>query len=680
MAGIRVGIDLGTTYSAIAYVDDSGSPKMIETDWGEDTTPSVVAVTDGGFIVGHEAKDLQASGSESAFSAFKRFMGGSHRYYAGDREFSPEQLSSILLKHMREVAERISGKEIESAVITCPAYFNEFQRKATKKAGEDAGLKVLDLVNEPTAASVYYGFKKGANGTIMTFDLGGGTFDITILDIEDGNIAVRATKGDSALGGKDWDAELCGIVLSKFQEETGESFGNDREFMCRMIVDSEKMKRELSSRNDAKMRISYNGCSATVAVTRDEFEEATSYLVDKTMSICRDLLSEMGMSWKDIDHVLLVGGSTRMPAIRSAIREESRTDVIIHEDTDLAVAKGAALLANAQEGRIRIRRKDQGMGIKTVSMSFKDVTPFGLGTLVTDPGFTRYINRIMIARNSPIPAKGRRTVKIQPGNYTEKLDIYTIQGDSENPLDLGNKVLNLAVAKDIENDGGGVDIDIDFEYDRSGMVKVTAFQGDRALRMETGTVPENCAWMGKPPVAEKIAGGRKFIILTVDLSGSMSGSPLKEAIREMCRFAKMIKDAEFALVAFADSSKEVSGFTSPSNILSKIESLNSVNVGGGTSCNPLNKQVYTLANEASGKGKVFVVTLTDGQWYGDDTVESSVKSLKDLKVECIGIGFGDVDRSFIRKISSSDKSALQTRSGGLGKTLSSIASDIGGSK
>ncbi len=680
MAGIKVGIDLGTTYSAIAYVDDSGTPRMIETDWGEDTTPSVVAVTDDGYIVGHEAKEFQASGTENAFSTFKRFMGSSHRYYAGDREFSPEELSSMLLKRMKEVAEKVSGKEIEGAVITCPAYFNEFQRKATKKAGEDAGLKVLDLVNEPTAASVYYGFKKGANGTLMTFDLGGGTFDITILDIADGNITVKATKGDSALGGKNWDSELCDIVSAKFQEETGDSFENDKEFMCKMIVDSEKMKKELSSRNDAKMRINYGGSAVTISVSRDEFEEATSYLVDKTISICRDLLAEMGMKWSDIDHVLLVGGSTRMPAVRSAIKNESKTDVIIHEDTDLAVAKGAALLANAQEGKIRIHKKEQGMGVRTVNMSFKDVTPFGLGTLVTDPGFTKYLNKIMIARNSAIPAKGRRTVKIQPGNYTTKLDIYTIQGESENPLDVGNKVLYLTVAKEIENDGDGVEIDIDYEYDRSGMVKVTAYQGERLLKMETGVVPDNCAWMGRPPVAEKIAGGKKYIILTIDLSGSMSGNPLKEAINEMCKFAKMIKDAEFALVAFADSSKEVSGFTTPGNILSKIESLNSVNVGGGTSCNPLNKQVYSLAKSVAGKGKVFVVTLTDGQWYGDNTVESSIKSLKELKVECIGIGFGDVDRTFIRKISSSDKSALKASFGGLGRTLSSIASDISGSK
>ncbi len=281
------------------------------------------------------------------------------------------------------------------------------------------------------------------------------------------------------------------------------------------------------------------------------------------------------------------------------------------------------------------------------------------------------------------PRHSRRTVAIQPGNYTDKLDIYTIQGDSEKPLDIGNKVLNLHVAKGIQNDGGGVAIDIDFEYDRSGMVKVTAYQGGRALDMETGSVPADCSWMGKPPVMEKsFVAAQRYIILVIDLSGSMCGDPLKEAMEEMCSFAGKLSKCKFALVAFGNTSKQVSGFVDSASILKSIRSLERVNVGSGTSCNPLNKEVYKLAKQARDvkNAEIFVVTLTDGQWYGGaENVDGSIRDLKKMDVRCIGIGFGGVDSAFIRKLSSSDKSALSANYGDLGKAFSSIASDIDGS-
>lgn len=685
MSGLKVGIDLGTTYSAISYVDANNTPQIIETDYGELTTPSVVAVTPRGFVVGQAAKEIESNGAEGVFSGFKRHMGSDAKFLAFDKYYTPVQLSTELLRHIKRIAEKESEQKIESAVITCPAYFDQFQREATRKAGEDAGLNVIDLVNEPTAASIYYGLKKSASGTIMTYDLGGGTFDVTILRFSGDDIKVIGTKGDSKLGGKDWDRVIYGIMYDRYTEETDDYF-DDVATECGLMVQAENVKHQLSKSASVKTSVVHAGKKVVVTVDRDEFETLSKPLVSSTMDVCESLLDDLDMEWSDLDHILLIGGSTRLPAVRRMVKERSGIDVIIHEDTDVAVAKGAALLANASAGSVvfgvtrTAPNQASGLSVRT----FRDVTGHGLGTLVTDADFTKYLNQIMIERNSPIPASSRRRFQIPKHNKTDHLDVYVIQGESEYPLDSGNRILNMYVAKGLDNDGKGLEIDIDFKYDNSGMVQIEAFQGKKSLLIEKGTVPEDVSWMGRPPVAEVIdIRQEKYIILALDMSGSMYGKPMKEAIDAMKGFVRDLADDMFAVVLFSDRVMKLHGFESSDATRSALDTIPNYDTGAGTNANPITHPIMEeLLNEALERtqgieNSVFVVTLTDGEWYGAGCDPSSkVQEYTRKGAGCIGIGFGHVSKEMIRKLSSTDASALKANYGGLKSTFSAIASNI----
>ncbi|MBO4798179.1 MAG: Hsp70 family protein, partial [Candidatus Methanomethylophilaceae archaeon] len=244
---MKVGIDLGTTYSAVAYVDGTGQPVIIKNEFGDETTPSIIAFTGGEISVGREARELQAAGISTVVSSFKRNMGDpDFSFSAGGRSYDATELSAILLRHMKEAAEARTGEKIESCVISVPAYFNDLQRSATLEAGRMAGLSVEMLVHEPTAASVCYGMKNAGDCTLMTFDLGGGTFDITILRIVDGSIEVVGTLGDPNLGGKDWDEVVKEILAEQFFDEFSVDLLSDDEFMTRFSVEAEKIKKMLS--------------------------------------------------------------------------------------------------------------------------------------------------------------------------------------------------------------------------------------------------------------------------------------------------------------------------------------------------------------------------------------------------------------------------------------------------
>lgn len=680
--GIKVGIDLGTTFSAVAFVGPSGTPEIIENEWGEQITPSVVAYKDGEYIVGNEAKNMESCGMRDVFSAFKRYMGSTdQRYYIDDDELTAQNLSAILLKHMKKVAEEKIGDTIDEAVITCPAYFNEFQRRATLAAGHEAGLKVTGLINEPTAASVYYGFKNDADGKILTYDLGGGTFDVSILDISKGNISVCASRGDSFLGGKDWDQEILVLLSDAFQNDTGSTFENDDMFYARFMAEAETVKRKLTSTSSVKTPIIYDDQRSDVTITREEFDDATAHLVQRTLDICDETLSDMNMNWSDLRGILLIGGSTRMPSVRDALKNHSGIPVIIHEDTDLAVAKGAALLANASNGTVHLLRAKSGADKKEASIELKDVTSHALGTLVTNKERTRYINKIMIPRNTPIPAVGKRTVEIGKGNHTDKLDIYVIQGDEEDPVNPSNKIVNRAVAEEIRNDGNGVRIDIDYKYDINGMVNISAYQDGRSLRIVHGHVPEDISWMGEPPKDDEMElPSKRYVILAIDTSGSMGGFPMMEVHESLKEFMQTLENTEFAMVVFGTRTQKVCNFLSAENAMVYIPSIKAGMVGEGTNANPLRHEVRELVKEViSPTNEVFVVTLTDGEWYGEGKhPEKDVAELAEMGVKCIGIGFGVVSKSMILKLSSSEKSALTAKYNALKQTFSTIAAEIYG--
>ncbi|MBR6204599.1 MAG: Hsp70 family protein [Candidatus Methanomethylophilaceae archaeon] len=668
---MKVGIDLGTTYSAVAYVNSAGQPEVVKNEFNEETTPSIVAFSDGDIIVGREARELQAAGLSTVVSSFKRNMGDpDYSFSCEGKSYTAADLSAILLRHMKEVTEERMGWTIDSAVITVPAYFNDLQKAATLEAGRAAGLNVEMLVHEPTAASVCYGMKNSRDCTLMTFDLGGGTFDITILRIVDGSIEVVGTLGDPNLGGKDWDNVVMDILADQFQDEFYIDLRTEEEFLTKFSVEAEKVKKMLSFNSPIRVPLKFCGRSMVATVDREDFEFRSSGLVQSTVSMCETLLSEHGMSWSDLSDIILVGGSTRLPAIREALREASGVNLIVNEDTDTAVAKGAALLANSNEGRIS-RRTQTGEDSGRI-MRVSDAIAHSLGALAENEDGTRYVNDVIIPRGSKIPVTEKRQFEIKQWNFTKKIDIYTMQGESRMPLEC--TVLKMVTAEGINNDGSGAKIDIEYSYDRSGMVEVRAFQDGRALDMVKGEVPEDISWMGKPIERKKQEQVPLYVILSVDLSGSMSGTPKKNAIKAAHKFVSMLPQAKFAVIAYADKTKVLCTDCSSRTVGLHIDALAATNVGGSNSAHPFDD---ILRISPSSGCRVFEITLTDGMWYCCPEAIRSANKCMERGIGCIAVGFGSADYSFLKKISSMDEGALMSSAEGLVETFSTIASTIG---
>ncbi len=664
---MKVGIDLGTTYSAVAYVDETGQPVIIKNEFDEETTPSIIAFADGDIRVGREARELQAAGLSTVVSSFKRNMGDAgYRFECDGKSYTATDLSAILLRHMKEVAEERMGREIESAVITVPAYFNDLQKGATLDAGRQAGFNVEMLVHEPTAASVCYGMKNSKNGTLMTFDLGGGTFDITILRIENGSIDVVGSLGDPNLGGKDWDDVVKEILIEQFYDEFAIDLSTDDFFDTTFSVEAEKIKKMLTFNSPIRVPLRFAGRSMVATVTREDFEFRSSGLVESTISMCERILADLHMTWSDLSDIILVGGSTRLPAIRRALAETG-VHLIINEDTDTAVAKGAALLSISDEGRIS-KRSSTGDGRL---MKVSDAIAHSLGALAENEDGTAYVNDIIIRRSTKIPAVEKRRFEIRPGNLTDKIEIYTMQGESRHPLEC--TVLKMVTAEDVENDGRGVKVDIEYSYDRSGMVNVQAFQDGRPLRMVKGEVPEDISWMGRPIERKEPQMVPMHVILSVDLSGSMSGRPKKNAIEAAHNFVKMLPAARFSVIAYADKVKVLCSNSSASEVGRHIDELATASVGGGNSAHPFDK-ILELA--ARSDMRVFEITLTDGCWYCTDDAIAAAKKCMKKDIGCISVGFGSADHDFLKKISSMDEAALMSSVDGLAATFSTIASTI----
>jgi len=450
---MKVGIDLGTTYSAVARYDTKTSkPVMIKNAFGKEITPSVICfLDDGDILVGEDAKDMQANGAGINAAAFKRNMGdGSVAVSFNGKDYTSEELSTMLLKHLIEDAEKATGEKITDAVITVPAYFNDFQRTATIRAGEACGVKVPKIINEPTAAAISYGYKHSSDKTVMVYDLGGGTFDVTIVRIAKGNITVIGTEGNHILGGKDWDAAIVKYVCDQFIDEFDVDPRDDLATKNELIVAAEGYKKTLSVAENVTISLNYEGFSAKYTLTRTEFESMTEHLLSATKDVCLNLIGDLDMSWTDIDEILLVGGSTRMPGVARFLKDMTGREVIAHSDTDLAVAKGAAITAELY--------CSNSTGLR--AMQIADVTAHSLGALSVSQDGRRYVNETMIKRNSKVPATFRKQFQIKQGNMTDKIEVYTLQGESRVPLD--NNILAKVVISGFYNRGQGVVVDIEY--------------------------------------------------------------------------------------------------------------------------------------------------------------------------------------------------------------------------
>ena len=458
-----IGIDLGTTNSVVAVME-GGEPTVITNQEGSRLTPSVVGFAKNGErLVGQLAKRQAVSNPDRTISSIKRHMGeGSYRVTIDDKKYSPEEISAMILQKLKADAEAYLGEKVTQAVITVPAYFNDSQRQATKDAGKIAGLEVLRIINEPTAASLAYGIDKTDDHTIMVYDLGGGTFDVSILDVGDGVFEVKATNGDTHLGGDDFDKKIMDWMVDEFKKAEGIDLSTDRMAMQRLREAAEKAKIELSGVMSTNINLPFITAGADgpkhldMDLTRAKFEAMTADLVERTMGPVRQAMSDAGLSAGEISKVVMVGGSSRIPAVQAAIKKFMGKEPYKGVNPDECVAVGAAIQAGVLSG-------EEGTG----SVLLLDVTPLSLGIETLGGVFTKIIDR-----NTTIPTSKKQVFSTAADNQPS-VDIHVLQGEREMAAD--NKTLGRFELSGIPAAPRGVPkIEVAFDIDANGIVNVSA--------------------------------------------------------------------------------------------------------------------------------------------------------------------------------------------------------------
>lgn len=460
MEGKVFGIDLGTTNSAIA-VFEGDEPHIIKNTEGAEITPSVIffsGVNESGeddMIVGASAKNAAATSPENVVQFVKRLMGNSGTQYnfrgPSGREYTPEILSAfILMKVCKDAEEYVGSGEVKNVVITVPAYFDDARRTATKQAGRIAGLNVLSVVNEPTAAAIAFGIDKSQNGKALVYDLGGGTFDVTVMDIKDGHFDVIATGGDAQLGGINFDQKMIALILKALEEQGCTVDDENDALMAEIREKAEAAKKQLSRVETTRPFFTIEDKTYKVEITREAFEKESSDLLRRTEFLLNEVLQEKDIQWGDIDHLLLVGGSTRMPMVKKMLEQISGKEITYKVDPDTAVALGAATFASTLSND-DLKKDNQSNNEKpydsiTKKITVSDVTSQSLGVITVDPENNgKKMNTIIIPHNSKIPCKRSEVVYTVVENQT-KIQIEVTEGDDED-VDfvkiIGNSLLTI---------------------------------------------------------------------------------------------------------------------------------------------------------------------------------------------------------------------------------------------
>ena len=500
MSAAVIGIDLGTTNSCVATLE-GGKATVIPNSEGSRTTPSVVAFTkDGDRLVGITAKRQAVTNSERTIMSVKREMGADWKQTIGDEEYTPQEISAFVLQKLKADAEAYLGQEVTQAVITCPAYFTDAQRKATRDAGRIAGLEVLRIINEPTAAALAYGVDKDDDQTILVYDLGGGTFDVSILEIylvdDQPQIEVKATSGDNRLGGDDFDEVVIEWILSEFKKTTGIDLSGDMQAMSRLREAAEKAKIELSGTGTTQINLPFITMRdgqpehLDLSLSRSKFEELIADLIERTMAPTRQAMKDAGVSKGEVDKVILVGGSTRVPAVQTAIEKEVGKAPFKGINPDEAVAVGAALQAGIIVG-------DEGV----TDVLLLDVTPLTLG-IETLGGVTT----MMIERNTTIPSR-RSEVFSTASDNQPAVEVHVLQGEREFSKD--NTTLGRFHLMGIPPAPRGIpQIEVTFDIDANGIVNVSA--KDLGTGTEQSIKIESQTSLSEDEIQSKIAEAEEF--------------------------------------------------------------------------------------------------------------------------------------------------------------------------
>ncbi|MFG3611923.1 molecular chaperone DnaK [Rummeliibacillus sp. G93] len=454
-----IGIDLGTTNSCVAVLE-GGEPVVIANKEGARTTPSVVAFKNGERQVGEVAK-RQSITNPNTISSIKRHMGTDYKVTIEDKQYTPQEVSAMILTHLKEYAEDYLGEKVSKAVITVPAYFNDAERQATKDAGKIAGLEVERIINEPTAAALAYGLEKmDQDQKVLVFDLGGGTFDVSILELGDGVFEVLATAGDNRLGGDDFDQKIIDYLVAEFKKENGVDLSQDKMAMQRLKDAAEKAKKELSGVTSAQISLPFITAGEAgplhleVTLSRAKFNELTADLVERTMVPTRQALKDAGLSASQIDQVILVGGSTRIPAVQEAVKNATGKEPHKGVNPDEVVAMGAAVQGGVLTGDVK-------------DVVLLDVTPLSLGIETMGGVFTKLIDR-----NTTIPTSKSQVFSTAADNQPA-VDIHVLQGERSMAAD--NKTLGRFQLTDIPPAPRGIpQIEVTFDIDKNGIVNVKA--------------------------------------------------------------------------------------------------------------------------------------------------------------------------------------------------------------
>ena len=671
---VAIGIDLGTTNSAISYIDQHGKPVVIPNDLGKTITPSVICFKDGEQIIGDEAKELQALGLYPVAAYFKRQMGDDlFIFHADGVDYSAIDLSTILLKKIKQDTKVFLKQEVFDAIITVPAYFRDRERNATIVAGKAAGINVIQVINEPTAAAVAYGLNKSkGKHTVLVYDLGGGTFDVTLLEFEKDCIRVKNSGGDHQLGGKDWDDSVIEYLATKFQDEYGIDPIEDAESLADLLVQAEEAKKRLTASEKTIISISHEGEKGRYELTRTTFEKITSDLMERTMSKTMGVLEDMRLKPTDIDGVLLVGGSTRMPMVHRFIEEQFGKPPMSGVNVDEAVALGAAVVADE---RINGAKFSQMFALKGRTKTI-DVTNHSLGMIAINQNQTAYINSIILPKNAEIPCQEIRPYQHRTSSRTDnELEIFMTQGESESPGDVA--YLGRYVVRNIPHQKGGLAvIDVSYHYDQSGTVQVEAKTkgSNKQLKILVEKLPSDVPdRFMRPPELQVEESEHVTAYLAFDLSGSMSGTPIQEARKAALGFLKNsdLSHCSIGIIAFSDTVKtKLAGTQNAKKIKTAINNLTECETGVCNAAHPFDELLSLMSGI---EGRRFGIVLADGVWEHQNRAVKQAKKCHSNGIDIIAVGFGGADKKFLKDIASSDEDSFYTSMEGLVETFLTIA-------